>query len=604
VAESDTRAHLILDTAHDAFVGMDADGRIVQWNAQAEKTFGWTRAEAIGRNLAETIIPPAFREAHNRGMVRFLATGEAPVVNRRLELRGLHRRGHEFPIEITITSPMRRADGYFFGAFLRDISDRIERDELLRRAKDDAEAATRAKSEFLANMSHELRTPLNGVIGYAQLLQRDRAMNAGQREALDAIAKCGAHLLDLINDVLDLSKIEAGRIDIEQTATDLRQLTTDLHHVVADSARRKGLFLSMVIAPNVPRRVAADGRHLRQVLLNLLGNAIKFTSSGEVRLDISLDDDERLAFAVTDTGIGVDAAELAEIFEAFTQTRSGAAAGGTGLGLTISRHLLNAMGAELNVDSTVGEGSRFYFALPLIPLPDDPTSGVIDAAQPTLYARLVPGQDVTALVVDDSTVSRRILASLLESAGLQVITATGGIDGIDLARTHRPQVIFIDVKMPDMDGFTATRRLANDPVTAGIPVIAVTASAFGNTRQAAEEAGCVAYLPKPVRAEALFASLQTHLGLRFEWGPEDDRAEEPAIGVTPRHDALVARLRDAVAIGAVTDLHAIASELASGDEVDAALGRRLTRLAADFDFAGVAELADALSSSGVQTNVD
>ncbi len=286
VAESDARAHLILDTAHDAFVGMNAGGRIVAWNAQAEQTFGWTREEALGRNLAETdhparrIAPPM-----TQGMRHFLATGEAPVVNRRLELRGLHRSGHEFPIEITITLPMRRDDDYFFGAFLRDISDRLERDEQLRRAKDAAEAATRAKSEFLANMSHELRTPLNGVIGYAQLLQRDRALNAAQREALDAIANCGAHLLDLINDVLDLSKIEAGRVDIEQNATDLAQLTTDLRHVVGDAARRKGLALRMDRAPDLPKRVVLDGRHVRQVLLNLLGNALKFTAKGEVRLE-------------------------------------------------------------------------------------------------------------------------------------------------------------------------------------------------------------------------------------------------------------------------------------------------------------------------------
>jgi signal transduction histidine kinase/CheY-like chemotaxis protein len=528
-------------------------------------------------------------------MERFLATGEAPVVNRRLELRGLHRDGREFPIEITITSPMRRGDGYFFGAFLRDISDRIERDEALRRAKEAAEAATHAKSEFLANMSHELRTPLNGVIGYAQLLQRDRSLNGAQREALDAISKCGAHLLDLINDVLDLSKIEAGHIDIEQTATDLTQLTTDLHHVVAESARRKGLFLSMAIAPGVPRRVALDGRHLRQILLNLLGNAIKFTASGEVRLDIFVAEEGLLSFAVTDTGMGIAADELAEIFEAFTQTKSGAAAGGTGLGLTISRHLLNVMGSELSVDSTPGEGSRFYFSLPLVPLPDDP-GDTPAVAQPTLYARLVPGQQVTALVVDDSTVSRRILASLLESAGLQVITATGGLEGIELARIHRPDVIFMDVKMADLDGFSATRRLSADDATRGIPVIAVTASAFGDTRQAATDAGCTAYLPKPVRAEALFAALQSHLDLAFVWGADEEAEPEPVPASVPRHAALAARLKEAVSIGAVTDLHAIAGELAGGDAADAALGRRLARLAGEFDFDGVSALASSLAA--------
>ena len=170
LAESNARARLVVDTAHDAFVGVDSAGRIVSWNAQAEKTFGWTVDEVVGLNLVETIIPPSFREAHKRGMQRFHDTGEAPVVNKRLELTALHRDRTEFPIEITITSPMRLNEGYFFGAFLRDISDRREHDNQLRRAKESAEAATRAESEFLANMSHELRTPLNGVLGYAQLL--------------------------------------------------------------------------------------------------------------------------------------------------------------------------------------------------------------------------------------------------------------------------------------------------------------------------------------------------------------------------------------------------------------------------------------------------
>ena len=210
LADSEARARLIVDTAHDAFIGIDTNGRIVTWNTQAEAIFGWTRDEALGRDMAETLIPPAFREAHLRGMAHFLDTGDAPVVNKRLELSALHRSGREFPIEITITSPMPFGRGYFFGAFLRDISARREQEAQLHAAKESAEAATRAKSEFLASMSHELRTPLNGVLGYAQLLQRDRSLNPTQREALEAIAKCGVHLLDLINDVLDLSR-DRGR---------------------------------------------------------------------------------------------------------------------------------------------------------------------------------------------------------------------------------------------------------------------------------------------------------------------------------------------------------------------------------------------------------
>lgn len=570
LAESDARAHLILDTAHDAFIGMDSGGRIVQWNAQAEHTFGWTRQDALGRNLAETIMPVAYREAHNKGMQRFLETGEAPVANQRLELRGLHRQGHEFALEVAITLPMPRDDGYFFGAFLRDISDRREHDDLLRRAKEAAEAATRAKSEFLANMSHELRTPLNGVIGYAQLLQRDRTLSGTQREALDAISKCGAHLLDLINDVLDLSKIEAGFIDIEEIATDLEELTIDLEHVVADSARRKGISLRMAIAPDVPRRVVLDGRHVRQVLLNLVGNAIKFTSHGEVRLGIACGEDGQLGFEVSDTGVGIEPEALSAIFEAFTQTKTGAAAGGTGLGLTISQHLLRRMGAELRVASVPGEGSRFFFALPLHRVADDATSETTPGAgRLTLDARLAPEQHLTALVVDDSTVSRRILASLLESAGLQVITATGGLEGIELARQHHPHVIFMDAKMSDLDGFAATRRLRADETTAGIPVIIVTASAFGDTRQAAKDAGSVAYLPKPVRVEALFAALQAHLAADFVRGAEDTQADEVTLSDPARHAHVAARMRDAVAIGDVGVLQAIADELARGDGADA-----------------------------------
>jgi two-component system, sensor histidine kinase and response regulator len=600
VAESEVRARLILDTAHDAFVGMDARGRIVTWNAQAERTFGWTRAEAVGRGLSDTIIPLAFREAHDNGMQRFLATGDAPVVNKRLELRGLHRDGHEFPIEITITSPMRRENGFFFGAFLRDISDRRERDDQLRRAKEAAEAATRAKSEFLANMSHELRTPLNGVIGYSQLLQRDRTLTASQQEALDAIAKCGAHLLDLINDVLDLSKIEAGFVDIETSATDLVQLTTDLRHVVGDSARRKGVVLSMVAAADVPRRVVLDGRHLRQVLLNLLGNAIKFTADGEVRLGIAVAEDGRLAFEVSDTGVGIEPDALTAIFDAFTQTKTGAEAGGTGLGLTISQHLLRKMGSELHVESTSGLGSRFFFSLPLVAAGDEDDEDGQTVGEPAFDARLAPGQHLTALVVDDSTVSRRILASLLESAGLKVITGTGGLEAIALATRHMPDVIFMDVKMADLDGFTATRRLGADDATARIPVIAVTASALGDTRQLAKDAGCVAYVPKPVRAEAVFSALQTHLGATFVSARDEDHRGRPVFGDLARGEAIAARLREAVAVGAIGDLQAIADELIGGRDEEAELGRQLARLAAGFDFDGVGQLAASLERGGDQ----
>jgi PAS domain S-box-containing protein len=602
LAESEARARLIIDTAHDAFVGIDSTGAIITWNSQAERTFGWTREEAVGRSLADTLIPPTYRGAHLRGMEHFHRTGEAPVVNKRLELMALHRSGHEFPIEITITWPMRVEHGYFFGAFLRDISDRKERDAQLHEAKESAEAATRAKSEFLANMSHELRTPLNGVLGYAQLLQRDRNLTAAQREALDAISKGGAHLLDLINDVLDLSKIEAGHVDIEATATDLAQMVTDLKYLVAEAARRKGLTLAMTIAPGTPGRVVLDGRHLRQVLLNLLSNAIKFTARGEVELLIAQAGDGSLLFEVSDTGMGIEPEEIGQIFDAFTQTRSGATAGGTGLGLTISQHLIGKMGGTLGVESRLGEGSRFFFELGLVRAdptrPDGPDAA---PAGPPLDARLADGEEVSALVADDSTVNRRILAALLESAGVRVITAAGGLEAIALARKHVPQVIFMDLKMGDLDGLEATRRLKSEAHTADIPVIAVTASAFGDTRAAAREAGCVDYLPKPVKAEDLFAALQTHLGVRFVSGPETAAPTEPSDADLPRRHGIAGRLGEAAAVGSITDLETIAKELAAGGPTDVALGRRVTALLAAFDFDALRALAASLGTGETAT---
>jgi len=598
LAQSEARARLLVDTAHDAFIGMHSDGAVVMWNAQAVSTFGWTREEAIGRKLSEMIIPPEFREAHHRGLQRFLQTGEAPVVNHRLELTALHRTGREFPVEITITNPIRDGDSYFFGAFLRDISERRRHESELRSAKESAEAATRAKSEFLANMSHELRTPLNGVLGYAQLLRRSQGLSAHQREALDAIEKCGAHLLELINDVLDLSKIEAGRIELEPGATDLRQLTVDLQHVIAEPARRKGLRFSIEISADAPSRVVLDGRHLRQVLLNLLGNAVKFTQHGEVRLTVARAEPDRLYFEVRDTGIGIEQESLAEIFEAFRQTPAGAAAGGTGLGLTISRRLVAAMGGALTVHSSPGRGSSFFFTLPLIAVEErDAVKATPAEEERASRARLAPGARLTALVVDDSTVNRRILASLLESAGVHVISASGGREALTIAKNHQPDVILMDLRMRDLDGLEATRQILAEPACAAIPIIMVTASAFEEARHAALDAGCVDFISKPIRAAQLFQKLERHAGARFISSAEPESEDEAIVlADDARSRAIANRLREAASIGGVGELDALVQDLARGAAPEPQLGRQIARLAAAFDFPALLELADRLDA--------
>jgi PAS domain S-box-containing protein len=603
LALSEARAQMIVDTAHDAFVGANSRGQIVEWNAQAAAVFGWTRREVLGSLLSDTVVPPAYRAAHEAGLRRFHETGESRIVNRRLELVGLHKDGREFPIELTLTMPIPAEDGgYFFGAFLRDISERRRHEEELRAAKEAAEAATRAKTEFLANMSHELRTPLNGVLGYAQLLQRDPSLSQSQREGLDTIARCGSYLLELINDVLDLSRIEVERVDHEPVPTDLRELLVDLDRVVGPVAGRKGLSLFLEVEPEVPSRAMIDRRHLRQVLLNLLGNAAKFTNVGHVRLHVRRSGD-CLEFEVADTGAGIEPEHLRDIFGAFQQTKRGAAAGGTGLGLAISQRLVGAMGGRLEVESALGEGSRFFFSLPLVTA-DPAESGTSDALASEVGpdARLAPGFRVTALVADDNAVSRHVMASLLESAGVHVITAAGGIEAVAHARRFQPDVVLMDRRMRDMDGFEATRRIHADASTAHIPVIAVSASTFRDSHEAAREAGCVDFIPKPVRAEVLYTLLHRHLGVRFVPGSAELRVPVPlapagAFDAPPVGAGVVHRLRAAAAVGDVGALDAIAGELAA-DAPRAALGRRVAELRTGFDFDALRRLADWLESRG------
>jgi CheY-like chemotaxis protein len=285
-------------------------------------------------------------------------------------------------------------------------------------------------------------------------------------------------------------------------------------------------MLTTSISPDVPRAVVLDGLRLRQVLLNLLGNAIKFTEAGRVRLTISVAA-ERLVFEVTDTGPGIETESITKIFAAFAQTkdRCGRRRHWPRAGHLRSTDLADGWRAQS--DSVLGEGSRFWFSLPLVEGRSAPRKELdeLESELPSFDARLAPGQTVLAMVVDDNLANRHIMSSLLESAGVRVVTAAGGLDAIERARADRPQIIFMDLKMNDLDGFEATRRLASDPATSSIPVVAVTASALGNSRQRARDAGCVDYLTKPVRAELLYGMLQAHAGARFV-----ERSRSAAVG--------------------------------------------------------------------------
>lgn len=342
---NEMRYRKIVGTALDAFVGMDSNGKVVEWNAQAEATFGWSCDEAIGQALAQLIVPQRHRAAFEKGLRDYLISGDSPVLNRRIEVTALHRHGREFPIELTITV-MQPGDLHLFTAFIRDITERKRAEAELKSAKEVAEAANEAKSTFLATMSHEIRTPMNGVLGMTELVL-DSDLTAEQRENLGLVRLSAESLLSIINDILDFSKIEAGKFEIELIPFDLRESLGETMKSLSVRAHQKGLELIYDVQPDVPEAVLGDPGRIRQILVNLVGNAIKFTDKGEVFIYVEEESHEDkvtcLHFTVKDTGVGVPADKQRTIFDAFSQADGSMARkfGGTGLGLTICSRLVD-----------------------------------------------------------------------------------------------------------------------------------------------------------------------------------------------------------------------------------------------------------------------
>lgn len=392
----------------------------------------------------------------------------------------------------------------------QEVSDR-------QRAEEIAQSANRAKSEFLANMSHELRTPLNGILGYTQICQKDQALSEQQKNRIAIIHQCGEHLLTLINDVLDLSKIEARRMELYPREFHFADFLQSIVEICKIRAEQKGIVLTHQTLSPLPRVVQADDKRLRQVLLNLLGNAVKFTETGAIAFKVGYHG-QKIRFQVEDSGIGIASNHLDEIFKPFQQVGDNSRkTEGTGLGLAISRQLIEMMGGTLQVKSTVGVGSTFWFDLDL-PV-THPSTENADASKPTIIG--VRGDKRKILVVDDKPTNRSILVNFLEPLGFEVMDAVDGQDGLNKAHEFYPDAILIDLVMPNLDGFEATRRLRATSTLKDIIVIAISASVFEFDQQQSLQVGCDDFLPKPIREEDLLQKLQEHLQL--EWIYENDR---------------------------------------------------------------------------------
>jgi PAS domain S-box-containing protein len=673
---SEARKSAIMESALDCIITMDAEGRITEFNPAAENTFGCSRGEIMGQELAEAIIPPQWREAHRRGLARYLACGEGPVLGKRIEIIALRADGSEFPAELAVNRV--NCEGLpTFTAYLRDLSERrraekrqaahhqvtrilseaarldegtsklleaigseldwqlavlwkldrtakllrcldvwhspsfditpIERlirartvapgvglvgrswtnrevgwapepDQLpeldgadrftasglpgtlafpmvfegevtgvvelfrrdpytpdgetlsmlgalstqigqftarkeaeieLHKAKEAAEAASLAKSTFLATMSHEVRTPMNGILGMTDLvLETD--LTSEQRENLGHVKLSAEALLAVINDVLDFSKIEAGKLEFECTSFDLRDMLGATMKALGFRAHQKGLELIYEVQPDVTETVIGDAGRLRQILLNLVGNAIKFTERGEILVSVEQESvtstTTGLHFAVKDTGVGIPESKHRTIFEAFAQADSSMSRkyGGTGLGLSISTRLIEGMNGRLWVESKLGQGSTFHFTVSL----------AHQEARVTPAGVLAPRElrNQTALIVDDNATNRRVLRAMLNRWGMAITAVEGGRAALEAleAVSHGGQpfsLILLDGQMPEMDGFTLTEQIRDDSRLVGSTIMMLTSADHLGDGARCRDLGIAAYLVKPIRQSDLLSAI-------------------------------------------------------------------------------------------------
>jgi two-component system sensor histidine kinase EvgS len=516
-----------LDNAPDAIEWLHSENAdLVYVNKLAGKMLGYSQKELMKLAVFD-FDPvhdqdawPSFRkELREKGQMTFESVWQ-------------RKDGSQFPVEISARSLNYEGTQYFL-AFIRDISEQKKAQKELQTAKEAAESANQAKSLFLANMSHELRTPLNAILGFSSMLGRDAAVTTTQKEKLAVINKSGEHLLSMINDILDISKIEAGRIELEEAPFKLTALMEEIGVMIQSRAGEKRLsFILETEAVGFPY-LSADVGKLRQILINLLGNAVKFTGEGGITLRAATEPLPnttsrcQIVLEVADTGSGIDPDRQEDIFAPFVQEQGASAQPGTGLGLSICKNLCDLMGGSIEVESAAGKGALFRLRLP---------AGIVESADmeaPLETKRsvigLAPGPKAPRiLIVDDHPENRLLLKTLLENAGFSIIEAENGKKALEAFEMETPDFIWMDMRMPVMDGYEAARQIRRRPGGEKLPIVALTASAFRNQRPQILEAGCDDMVFKPFREHEIFEVMARFLGVEYVYeeraaaAPKDD----------------------------------------------------------------------------------
>ncbi|MFO7892832.1 MAG: ATP-binding protein [Longimicrobiales bacterium] len=496
--ESEERYRFVAESASDGIITIDQDRRILFANRAAEKIFGLNITDMVGQPFS-TLIPERVRDDHDAALQQYLETVVTSNPDYALQISGIGKGHREIALEISFGEYVKNNEHIFTGV-VRDVTERKQLEHVLKRAKEDAERANRAKSEFLSRMSHELRTPLNAILGFAQLLEMDE-LDAEQTESVDQILKAGRHLLSLVDEVLDIARIEAGRMSLSLEPIEVSGVVREAWELVKHRADQAGITLKDADAMECDVKVTADQQRLKQVVLNLLSNAVKYNEENgtvAVRCGRGMTGANRLRVAITDTGRGIPEEALSRLFQPFE--RLGAETSGiegTGIGLAVSRGLIEAMDGEIGVESTVGEGSTFWFELPL-----DPNQEIAEAPA----VEMAPAVDLEAvdrssriLYIEDNPSNFKLVERVLtRRPNVELLTAMDGQEGLDKARDENPNLVLLDLHLPDIHGSEVLRRIQDDPATEQTPVVIISADVTSSQVQELLNAGATAYLTKPL----------------------------------------------------------------------------------------------------------